>query len=116
LLTTISDPAEIEEFRLLQEEGTLTRGFGGALQSLLNRETGESPMAQPFPESEGGESGSEPETETVDSGGSRRQSSEAVYQRPVAGRVQTPTEALPENYRDVVSQIKSRLRRGESRS
>lgn len=116
LLTTISDPAEIEEFRLLQEEGTLTRGFGGALQSLLSRETGESPMAQPVPESEWGESGSKPETETVDSGGSRRQSSEAVYQRPVAGRVQTPTEALPENYRDVVSQIKSRLRRGESRS
>ncbi len=89
VLTTINDPGKVEELRLLKDGTQSGRRFGGYLKGLLERE-----------------SGAEREGPVSTSGDNVVGAS---YQRPVTGKPENPEE-LPENYQEVVSQIKDRLK------
>ncbi len=116
LLMTISDPAEVEELRLLRGENPIFRGFGGVLRNLL----GQKPAAIAEDDSTAG-TGSAVLTEeepAPEAGfGTREPGLEPVCRRSVAEPASPPVseDDLPENYRDVVSQIKSRLHQRERR-
>ncbi|NPA24535.1 MAG: hypothetical protein GXO34_01745 [Deltaproteobacteria bacterium] len=96
LLATIDDPARLEELTLLQSDDRNEGRFQGRLQGLLNSVAGRS---EPEKSAAVEESGLE----------------DVVYQRPVARVCSREDEELPENYREVVSQIKDRLRKGNQR-
>ncbi len=89
VLTTINDPGKVEELRLLKGGSQSGRRFGGYLKGFLDRE----------PEGERNTPVSTPENGVVN----------AAYQHPETGTSET-SEELPENYQEVVSQIKDRLK------
>ena len=92
VLTTINDPGKVEELRLLKDGSQSGRRFGGYLKGLLEREDG---AEREVPVSTSGDN-------VVG----------ASYQRPVTGKPENSEnpEELPENYQEVVSQIKDRLK------
>ena len=92
VLTTINDPGKVEELRLLKDNSPSGRRFGGYLKSFLERDE---KAAQEPPASDLGE-----------------QVAAASYQRPVSA-VSEKSEELPENYQEVVSQIKDRLKNND---
>ncbi|MBN2706892.1 MAG: flagellar biosynthetic protein FliO, partial [Deltaproteobacteria bacterium] len=95
-LATISDPERLEELRLLRQNPAAHPGFAGFLKGLLEREG--VPAATP--------SRVPPPADNVAAAASRV---------PPAAPSSAPAgaEELPENYRDVVSQIKNRLKQNE---
>ena len=100
VLTTINDPGKVEELRLLKDGSHSGRRFGGYLKGLLEREP-EAELVTPSPASE---------NDIV----------ETTYQRPTVGlpgkspeKSPGKSEVLPENYQEVVSQIKDRLKNSD---
>lgn len=92
LLTTINDPGKVEELRLLKDGSQSGRRFGGYLKGLLERES----------DSGGGMSASAPVNAVAT----------AAYQRSATAMPET-SEDLPENYQEVVGQIKDRLKNND---
>ena len=92
VLTTINDPGKVEELRLLKDGSQSGRRFGGYLKGLLEREP-EAERKTPAATSENGVAS-------------------ATYQHPVTGTSEK-SEELPDNYREVVSQIKDRLKNSD---
>ncbi len=99
LLATIADPARLEELTLLQGDGRSDGRFQGRLQGLLDGVAGKRKPEKSIAGEENGLDGLD----------------NVVYQRPVARAGSREDEELPENYREVVSQIKDRLRKGSLR-
>ena len=92
VLTTINDPGKVEELRLLKDGSGSGRRFGGYLKGLLERE---------------------PETERKTPASTSEDGAEsATYQRPATDPPEK-SEELPENYQEVVSQIKDRLKNSD---
>ncbi|MCK5539997.1 MAG: flagellar biosynthetic protein FliO [Deltaproteobacteria bacterium] len=92
VLTTIKDPGKVEELRLLKDSSPGGRRFGGYLKSFLERD--EKADREP-PVSD-----------------SRESVAVASYQRSAIATSEK-SEELPENYQEVVSQIKDRLKNGD---
>jgi len=92
VLSTINDPDKVEELRLLKDGSQSGMRFGGYLKGFLDRE----PEAEVV-------------TPTLNSG---NDVAETTYRRP-AGKVAESSEELPENYQEVVSQIKDRLKNSD---
>lgn len=104
LLTTISDPDRVEELRQLHggaKNSGSKRGFTGYLQGFLEKD---SPMY---------------EEHSDDIRSAENDSSGVTYQSTAASRLgESPktdpeSDELPEKYREVVSQIKNRLQKGD---
>ncbi len=104
LLTTISDPSQVEELRQLHEEPKSTadkRGFAGYLQGFMSKD---SPLSER----------NSNQVRSVESTGVGMNSQPvAARQMGVSSTVDATGEELPENYREVVSQIKNRLQKGD---
>ncbi len=97
VLTTINDPDKVEELRLLKDNSRSGRRFGGYLKGLLERESEVELVASP----------ATPGNEVVET---------TTYQRPArtsAAKSPDKPEELPENYQEVVSQIKDRLKNND---
>ena len=92
VLTTINDPAKVEELRLLKDSSPSGRRFGGYLKSFLEKDE---KTDQELPVSDSEES-----------------AAVVSYQRPVSAAPEK-SEVLPENYQEVVSQIKDRLKNSD---
>lgn len=92
VLTTISDPGKVEELRLLKDGSQSGKRFGGYLKGLLERE---------------------PETEEImPVSTSGNAVATAAYQRSptvTSEELSEKSDEMPENYQEVVSQIKDRL-------
>ncbi|MCD6291998.1 MAG: flagellar biosynthetic protein FliO [Deltaproteobacteria bacterium] len=96
VLTTINDPDKVEELRQLKDGSQSGLRFGGYLKSFLLRE----PAAEAI-------------TPASDPGNAM---AAGTYQRPATGAKDESLEAseeLPENYQEVVSQIKNRLKNSD---
>ncbi len=92
VLTTINDPGKVEELRLLKDGSQSGKRFGGYLKGLLERE---------------------PETEEImPVSTSGNAVATAAYQRSptvTSEELSEKSDEMPENYQEVVSQIKDRL-------
>ncbi len=106
LLKTISDSERVEELRLLQESpesGTGNRRFAGYLQGFIEKDLSVT-KAKPNDVQAG---------ENV-SGGVTYEPRPAVNRsQGVSAQTHKDVDELPENYREVVSQIKNRLKKGD---
>ena len=105
LLTTISDPGRVEELRQLHGEPKNSgskRGFAGYLQGFMGKDS-----ALPGNNSEQLRS-----VENV-SAGVNSQSAAASRLAGAASNSDAESDELPDNYREVVSQIKNRLQKGD---
>ncbi|MBN2809574.1 MAG: flagellar biosynthetic protein FliO [Deltaproteobacteria bacterium] len=101
VLTTINDPDKVEALRLLNDGVRGGRRFAGYLKGFLEK-TPAAEMAAPAPSAA-------LEAEVVP----------PTYQRPASAapkktlqKSRSEAEELPENYQEVVSQIKDRLKNG----
>lgn len=100
VLTTIIDPGKVEELRLLKDGGQSGKRFGGYLKGFLEKE---------------------PETkEVMPVSTSGNAVAAAVYQRSASvvseelvEDLEEESEDIPENYQEVLSQIKDRLNGGD---
>lgn len=105
LLTTISDPGRVEELRQLHAAPKTSggkRGFAGYLQGFMSKDL-------PLREQNNNQSRSS------ENSGAGMNYPPAAALSPTGESLTTTTESdeLPENYREVVSQIKSRLQKGD---
>jgi len=100
VLTTIKEPDKVEELRLLQDGSQSGRRFGGYLQGFVDK-------------------GTEPEGVVSDAKTQDAEiiaaypSSVAVTSENLSDKQSEQLEELPENYQEVVSQIKDRLKNGD---
>ncbi len=99
VLTTINEPSKVEELRLLKGGSRSGRRFGGYLKGFLERESDVATVT--------------PSTASVND------VVETTYERPVRAstassvKLSGKSEELPENYQEVVSQIKDRLKNSD---
>ena len=92
VLTTIKEPGKVEELRLLKDNSSSGQRFGGYLKSFLERDE---------------KADQEPPELELDEG-----VAVASYQRS-AIIASEKSEEPPENYQEVVSQIKNRLKNSD---
>ncbi len=105
LLTTISDSDRVEELRQLHGEPKSSsgkRGFAGYLQGFMEKDSA----------LQGNNSDQTRPTENV-STGVNYQSVATSRQAGVSPTTDAASDELPDNYREVVSQIKNRLQKGD---
>jgi len=105
LLTTISDPGRVEELRQLHGElknSSGKRGFAGYLQGFMDKDSA----------LYGNNSNQIRPAENV-STGVNYQSAATSRLADAASNTDAASDELPDNYREVVSQIKNRLQKGD---
>ena len=105
LLTTISDPDRVEELRQLHSEPKNSggkRGFAGYLQGFMDKN---SPLSER----------NNNQLQSAENAGAGVSYPPAAASRQASESLTTAAESdeLPENYREVVSQIKNRLQKGD---